>query len=333
MPLRSTPCNRGLQLTEVSDRLFKRLNMIHRSIIITIVLTSLLLFAPLSHADNPMTLEDLFIQFQAIDVMAFDANVSVAIMTPVPAECTCVFSASPPSSPINGAYVHRVSGEKYRCDSYLDDTTISEMQTQVAYDGDDYQLLRSDGTLSIRSQDTAQLLAILPNPIVELIQFCYPLTNATNATMVRIKDVVEDEIPSSFFDIEWVTVQDGSRELKRAVFPGGDYEGSEYQHYVYADEATLNQPVRIDRVTSTGNITSAEFFDYIRYDVGEIKAFWPTTIILRGYDPTTHEEAVSITYEITYIELEEPMDDEVFVIDAAYAARVWDDDLEVFLDP
>lgn len=235
-----------------------------------------------------------------------------------------------PVGTTQGHYEYVASGNRYWISSQLDPAKVPGLQTQVAYDGQSFQLLLSGGLLSIGRQDSASLLPIVNHPLLELIQFRYPLTDDNSRFHLRLQDIRQDTDPAGFFDVPWASVSEGGRMLDRAIFPGGTYEGLAYVHHVYAPPGEHHLPVRIDRVTNTYRVTSAEFCDYLRVDSASGPVFAPLLVVLRLFD-ANGEEQIHMSYTITHIGVDEPVNPDAFLINRELAQKIWDDEARVFL--
>jgi hypothetical protein len=268
-------------------------------------------------------------QFQSVSSLSFSASVTLMLNFPTP--CTeCPNFVPEPGQPCYGEVQYRTAGDRYKESCYLDPEKYGGMQTQVAYDGQRFQLLRSDGTLSYSSQDAATLLPLLPNPMLQLLQFRYPLTDENYQFEVRFKDVLHDQVPEELNRVEWTLVDDGGRQLERAVFPGGTYEGNAYVHHVFVVPGSRNMPVRIDRVTANGRLTSSEFSNYQRLDAASGPTFWPRDVLLRTFD-ASGAEVGRIGFSLSDIAVDVDYRAEDFAIDPNSALRIWDDDQQKFL--
>jgi hypothetical protein len=269
--------------------------------------------------------------------MQFSASVEITLSEAV-AQCCIVdiaptgFADARASDPrIMGEIEYWAAGDNYRINSYVDPAKYPGMDTQVAYNGERFQLLRlSASTLSYSVRDSASLLPILPNPLLELLQFRYPVTDENSPYRLRLKDIVKDKIPDAFWNVEWVSVKEKHRILERAEFPGGTYEGQEYVHAVYAVPGSRNKPVRIDRVTARGPVTSAEFSHYFRVDTADGPSFWPRRVVLKAFD-VEGEQVGKISFIITSFSLGAKIPPETFTISLEAAERVWDDDRAEFV--
>jgi len=284
-------------------------------------------------ADQP-DLSALFAQFQSISSLFFSASVVLDLDDPFVTRCECeLIEVDCAGQPIFGQLDHWSAADRYRVSSYVEPDRFPGMQTDVAYDGRRFQLLRSDGTLSYSEHDSAILLPLVPNPLLALLTFRYPLTDENYQFELRLKDVQRDRPPPGFFDVEWVSIDEGGRTLERAEFPGGTYEGRTYVHYVYALPGHRNAPVRIERVTTDGIVmTSTEFTNYVQVDTPNGPTYWPLQVVLRALD-SDGSDVVKIAYQIDTIEVDAPIPDEVLVIDPQAAARIWDDDRQEFVSP
>lgn len=223
-----------------------------------------------------------------------------------------------------------MSGDRYRVNNYVDPNLYPGMDTQFAYDGQRFQLLRpSAGMFSFSSQDNDVILPTLPNPILELVQFCYPVTDANLQRRLRFKDIIGASAPIDVQNVTWTVAHEEGRSLHRAVCPGGTYEGRQYVHHVYAAPNSHNKPKRIDRITVDGVlITSSEFSRYIEAATPDGPTFWPQRVVLKAFDDKG-ARAGKISFNIMAFSLNaEPPRQEVFSISTEGVERAWDDDLQ-----
>ncbi len=277
---------------------------------------------------NPEQLADLIHQFQRIKSLSFAADVSMVQY----ALDDCTFDLELPlGEPILGRFEYWAADGRYRANSYVDPDRLPGWQTQVAYDGRRFQLLLPNGVLSYSAQDSAAIVPGLPNPLLELLQFRYPLTDDTAHLSVQLKDVRGDQVPAEFFQVDWVRMQDGSRELERAVFPGGIFQGQSYVHHVYVLAGSRHMPVRIDRVSEGRVVSSVEFSEYDRLDSAAGPTFWPRKVILRTFT-SDGRPAAEIAYDLGQIAVDLELPPEIFVIHSGSApAGIWDDDRREFV--
>ncbi len=273
----------------------------------------------------PGELQELMAQFQVATSMSLGASVELIIGPPHETEaCAIPVPDLSLSLPIGGRFEHKAADARYHTISRVDPAHMPWMQTEVGYDGIKYQLLLSDGTLSLQPNDSASFLPILPNPLLQLVTFRYPLTDANTETQVRMQEIWNDQIPDSFWQVSWSTFMDDGFMRERAVFPGGIYEGRSYVHHVIAPLSRRRTPVRIDRIDDQGKLlTRAEFSDYRVSESASGIGYWPYRIVLKSY-VGDNVLAAQISYTLTELSIDQPMLDNEFVVAENHALRVWD---------
>ncbi len=283
-------------------------------------------------------LEDLPARFRAVGSIHLDAEV---IMTYDPrlAGLEDTPGVGPPggtdragtgptagTTTVAGRFEYQADHHRYRVKSQVDPAKLPGMATEFAFDGTRFQFLHADKTLTYSRHDPATVLPGLPNPLFQLLQFLYPLTDETQHLEVRFKDVVSDQALSTFQKAEWTSVEDGGRKLERAEFPGGTYEGEAYVHHVFVVPGERDRPIRIDRVSESRRLTSSEFLDYRPVRTAAGLSWWPHRIVLSAFT-ATGEAAITASFSLTTLRFDEPLNDSCFEIPTERARRVWDDDM------
>lgn len=272
-------------------------------------------------------LADVLGQFKSISSIHFAASVDAGLV----ANATCCADIEP-DSVIEGTFEYWAADGKYRFNSYMDPTKYPGMDCQVAYDGQYFQLLQnSESILTFSSQDNANAVMMLPNPLLQLLQFRYPLTDANAQLRLRLKDVISDVTPAEFLNVNWVTVEEAGRVLERAEFPGGTYQGQTYVHHVLVEPGIRNKPIRIDRVSVDGTtLTSTQFAHYFRITTANGPTYWPRSVIISVSD-AQGVKVGKMSFVITNFSLDGAILQEAFTISTEGVQTVWDDDLEVFI--
>jgi len=272
-------------------------------------------------------LRDLMVQLQSTASIDVKSQVEVTLLPEIALQPACAIPvpADSLSVPIAGRLEFRASDARHWTLSQVDQEHMPWMSVEVAYDGTKYQLLRSDGTLSIGPVDSAAILPALPNPVMQLVQFRYPLNDANAATEFRLQDVWNDQVPESFWNVSWEQIVENGFVREAAVFPGGVYEGRSYVHRVIVPVTRRRTPVRIERIDDQGNLlTSAEFSDYRKITTVSGDGWWPHRIVLKAF-AESNVMVGQIAHTITDLSVDATMSQESFVIDPSKAARVWDD--------
>ncbi len=281
-------------------------------------------FPPTATTVPPGELSELMLQFQSASSLKYGADVELTF-GPIIEHGLCAqpVPETSLSVPIAGRFEFKAADARYLMVSHMDPAHMPWMQTEAAYDGAKFQLIGADGTLSLEPADSASILPALPNPLQQLLQFRYPITDANSDWEFRIQDVWNDQVPVSFWNVSWTLIEDAGLTRERAVFPGGVYEGRSYVHHVIAPATRRRTPVRIDRIDDQGMLlTSSEFTDYRRADTSAGAGYWPHRIVLKSY-AEENVLAGQIAYTVTELAIDEPVLDNEFVIPENHAERVW----------
>ena len=272
-------------------------------------------------------LRALFEQFQSIVSIEFSASVEISVSDAL-AACSETLA---PQVGTRGSYHYRATGDRYKIESFVDPTRYPGLNTEAAYDGERFSLRRqSANAVSHGSGDNAVLLPTLPNPLFELLQFRYPLTDDNLDMRLRFRDIQMDACPPGFWDVTWTSVRENGVELERASFPGGTYEGRDYLHHVYAVPGARRTPVRIERITVDGvRLTSSEFGHYFIVDGPNGPTQWPGSIMLRAFD-AEGAEVGKMSYIVTDLFVNHDIPANATTVGTETARTIWDDDLHVF---
>lgn len=287
------------------------------------------LAAPSFAQDGDPDLREVVEQFQSVSSLHFTASVDLRVFSADLVGC-CVGIAAD-GTVISGKMEYWAAGDMYRLNSYMDPAKYPGMDSEFAYDGQHFQLLLKSGSvLTYSAQDNASVVIMLPNPLLELLQFRYPFTEANAGLRLRLKDVISDQIPEEFWNVNCVNVEENGQVLERAEFPGGTYQGQQYVHHVFTLPGSRNKPLRIDWVTTEATISSAEFSHYFRVATTSGPTFWPRSVILRAFD-SQGKRAAEMSFVITDFSVNAAIPQEIFTISTVGVQTVWDDDLQMFV--
>lgn len=288
-------------------------------------------------ADLPVEsegLRSLFSQFQADRGLYFKSLVEILVIradATYPAEYQSVVG-----TPVGAEVEYWADGERYHYRSHVEGNSLTCYNGAVAFDGDHFQILFDDAkVLSVSSTDKAGVLGVLPNPILQLVQFRYPVDDRNDPVFVRLKDIRADQVGESFWNVTWtdfIPPPNGpNRALKRAQFPGGVFEGEDYVQYVYVPAGSSHQLARIEWVTTTGRMfASVEFGDYLTSGTGVDQTCWPHSVVMTGYE-SDGTPALEMRYTLTDLFVNTEIPVEMFRIVPPEGAKVWDDDAQAFV--
>ncbi len=280
------------------------------------------------NAGNPSDgLRALLEQFQWVTSIEFAASVEISVSDAL-AACSDVPA---PQVGTRGSYHYCATGDRYRIKSFVDPARYPGLNTEAAFDGEQFTMSREAGSaVSHGSGDNAVLLPTLPNPMFELLQFRYPVTDDNADLRLRFRDIQADAVPAAFWDVAWTPIEEDGVQLQRASFPGGTYEGRDYVHHLYAAPGAPRTPVRIERVASDGTtLTSSEFSHYSVIDTPHGPTYWPGTVVLRAFD-ADGDEVGEISYVISDLAVNHDIPQAATTVDTETALSIWDDDLQVF---
>ncbi len=218
-------------------------------------------------------------------------------------------------------------GDRFRIVSWIDAEALRGLRTQVAFDGMKFQMLMSNGTLSISSmtEPPKTLLPLLPNPLFELVRFRYPITDASAHLDLLFAQIQRDPLPLVSESVEWTAARLNDSDVHVVPIAGGVYEGREQYHKVYARPHDRASPVRIDRLLPGGRLlNSVEFFDYAAPDDTDSATRWPRRIVATAYDEAL-EPIIRINWFIFELQTPVELPEAVFTIPEHLAERVFDE--------
>ncbi len=230
---------------------------------------------------------------------------------------------------MNGTLEYWAAGDMYRLKSYLDPSFAYGVDTEIAYDGQLFQYFdKRINTLSVSSIDTAMMGLSLPHPLLEWLQFAYPMTDDNAQYRKRLKDVKAN--PPDLTGAQWTVVQQGESLVEQAFFPGGTYDDVDYTYRVTVIPGDRRKPIRIDRVNSIGNVLTTAVFSNFEHIPEGSNSQWPRSIVLRtfGGDGSILAE---MSFVITELSVNDPIPPMACTIDWHEAARVWHSDIEAFI--
>ncbi len=257
-------------------------------------------------------------QFLTIDRVQFSAAVVLRVHVE-----TCDGCASD-GDPIDGTYAAAYRDNRYRIDMLLDDTRFPDVDTVVAFNGALFQLHRRDeSTLALSTTDQASFGAAIPDPLVESLQFLYPLIDAAPLTQLKLASIRQDEeIAERLFAVTWVSVDNDGAV---AVFPGGTLDGVSYVHRVrFRYVGSLLAPEIIERVEGERVLSKYSVNTYTTQTVGQTMTVWPQTVSYRSYDEEGQVLA-EFAFTIGSLTLDGTVSEDLFTLDVA-PAIVWNAD-------
>jgi len=294
-----------------------------------------LLLSAVATASGPdPDLESLVQQYAAVESVRIEAAVEVLIHGDDPSGPSEA-AGEAAGQRINGEYQYLAEDGKYRILSRLDSDVFSSIDTEVAFDGETFQLLRNDrSVLSFGSGDRDIGTVTLPNPFLAILSFLYPQDDATWEQAPKLQDAaLTEDVEQLISSVEWSPQLIDNRELDTASFPGAMMEGVPYTFRVGADTAVRSEPLRIDYVsTETGNVIASIAFSHFRAaDQGGEGQRWPRVVEFRAYQGNG-DPLATLKYVVLELEIDQPYPGQAYWIDLNEADALWSDDLQMFLN-
>lgn len=276
---------------------------------------------------GPADPDTIFEQFRTLRALHFSAAISATF------SMAFADDPDPPAAalgvPIAGTLQYWAAGDRYRIESSFDNERFPGMSMRVAYDGRVFEMALPDGTVTTSAHEKSAALPILaPNPLLELVQYRFPISDENVAREFRLKDLQAAPLGTPAFN--WALDNLRGEPVERAVLPGAVHDGQAYVHHVFVQPGQRGKPIRIDRVTGDGVATTSEFTDYMTVDTVRGPTYWPRRIVIQAYNPGG-ESVASLTYSILQLEVDGEYGDEVFTVRQGPTDRVWDDDRSEFL--
>lgn len=223
--------------------------------------------------------------------------------------------------PTFGTFSFWSRGAKYRQDMYMDPARYTEVDTSIAFNGFEFQVHRRDlDSLAFGTGDQTMFGMGLPNPLMEVLQFLYPLTDDNWMHEITLQAVQTDEdLWDRVAGVEWDQQAPSSAPI--GYFPGGTLHGISYTYEVhFVADGDLLLPIAIHMMTSGGTWMSTMLSDYFSAS-GQ---WWPGVIEHTVYDGMDVEE--EMTYVVTDFHAEPDFDDSIFTLDDSSVSFIWDAD-------
>lgn len=233
-----------------------------------------------------------------------------------------------PDGELSGAASLRYATDagRYRLSCSTDPSLGLLGDIDAAWDGERFQLLLADsGVLSTSRFEPAEFPTALPNPFflpLDFLRRTGPACTICNLRLDLVRQPPELEVATLR------TASPGATGLVELVSTGDGTIHFRVEHRAVADGLAV--PVRIERLTDDPDARAViELSDYERS--GSAAIWLPRRIGLRGVD----ESGATVTrveYLIHSLALDEPTDEGVFRIDPGPGVKIWDSDLETFID-
>ncbi|MCC6285598.1 MAG: hypothetical protein IT439_09925 [Phycisphaerales bacterium] len=223
------------------------------------------------------------------------------------------------------------SDDSYLLDIAVDPAGYPGVDVAFAWDGSMFAEWRRDqGSLAYSANDWNELGIVLRDPIMDLLQFVYPVSDATIMSPTKLSTVQNDgDLATRLAGANWQRV---STSGATAVFPGATVDGVTF--VTYADfEWHSNRlvPVKIEHVANTVVVASIVAGGYVTRTHAGVTYTWPTNVVFRGFNEEGTLQA-EIEYDLDTLEVASGYPGSTFEIDWLLAESVWSIDEQSFED-
>ncbi len=266
---------------------------------------------------------DVVSQFRNVEQLAVSASVEVIVHDPSEAR-----DGVAPQTAITGVLSYYADGTRWRMNSFLDPERFAGMQTDIAWDGAQFQYFRRDaGVLDVIAGPAPEASGLcLPNPLFELLCYLQPVPDPEGGRQTRFTDLKAKASTAALLAAAPNTlVERDRRTLSRTVFPGSMHQGRAYKHHVYSRPDRPGVPLEIERVDDQGTVITRSRFDgwdeYATPAGGTM--LWPRSIRLEIMDPSGRT-SIEMNFSIRSIDINDSaaVPANVFVIDPGEARVV-----------
>lgn len=229
-----------------------------------------------------------------------------------------------------GSYEYWAEGDRYKIKCQSDKHLEFLPDVDIAYDGSQfYRLDRASRILSYQQQDVSKTIGALPNPLFLPVNFLSIEDDDCRFCGLRMTDFKSHSArwydraarlevrsqrkePNSIYNLTDLEMPGGTK-AKRAV---------RMQLRIAETGDGRVRTTRIDEVSPDGRVlTSLTFDNFFATALGE----FPRTISLEVFDERSNI-LVRMIYSVKTLELDQPIEKNVFAISFEEAETVWDSD-------
>lgn len=221
------------------------------------------------------------------------------------------------------------SDDSYLMDMVVDPAGYPGVDVAFAWDGAMFAEWRRDqGSLAYSANDWNELGIVLRDPIMDLLQFIYPVSDATIMSPTKLSTVQNDgDLATRLASADWQRV---STSGATAVFPGATVDDVTFVTYVdFAWHSNRLVPTKIEHVADSVVIASVEASDYVVRTHAGLTYVWPTSVVFRGFNEEGTLQA-EIEYALGTLDVASDYPASTFEIDWLLAEAVWSIDGQAF---
>lgn len=234
-----------------------------------------------------------------------------------------------------GTFEYWAEGNRYKIKSHTDKHLGLKTDVDVAYDGNRFHYFdRGSGILSFRKQDEIRSQVALPNPLFLPIDYLSNDDDDCSLCALRLPDLKakNGRWENRARDLEVKSKRQDKNTgdtISEVEMPGGKIDKRPFKLRVRttgpAEENV--RPVQIERIASDGKVMlSLTFGDFIQNSLVQ----HPRRISIDAFDEEG-DLALKIEFTVRTLEINQPIDNNIFTINFDEAEGVWDSDGKRFL--
>jgi hypothetical protein len=286
------------------------------------------------HAQGP-TRDDLLWTFLEQYLVIDDLELHADVVARVYSSDDPDENAAVDGEPIEGSFDFWSRGSMYRHEMYMDPTRYSDVDTVITYNNVHFQLLRRDlRTLGFMDDDQDVFGMGIANPLLEVLQFLYPMDDSNWMHEVKLQAIQADE--QDFEDRASQAEWDPQSPMMApvATFPGATLNGIEYDYRVqFVLQGSRLLPVAVNTVVGGEVWMTLELSDFFTVSLGGGTTYWPGTIEQRVYGDES-EILESFNWTIDDFDVSGAFSSDIFTIGSSEFDVAWDaDELTVVMAP
>jgi hypothetical protein len=223
-------------------------------------------------------------------------------------------------------------GENYRVNSSFVDNGDYKTQYDTAYNGKRFQIFEKHNSRFSYCKDNKDSNPFAPeNPFLAPLLFMSKDDDNCPACTLKFADIRENNTwDEKMANARLITVSDQTKEQTVVEIPGGILRRNEFVFHVYFGSDYDYLPVKINRVSTKGELLNSMEITYEPINEGGKQTYWPKLVSQFVFDKDRNIVA-SLISTINQYQINERFSSDIFTIDFSSAEIVWDGDMEMLL--
>ena len=213
--------------------------------------------------------------------------------------------------------------------SFTDFNGLTPVDLEFSYDGNSFYSLDKKNKIVSYGTEDPNGFPIPENPLFTPVLFLKQNSDECKSCILKLRDVIDS--------VKWRNIlakseymNDSNDSQKTINIPTNQtVNGIRAELHIHTDSNDFIE--RIDTVEATGKtIGLMKILEYQELILNGIKTHWPKIVQISGSNPL-QKVTVTLTAEISLLEINNFIPDSVFSVDMSSAKSVWDNDTRTFL--